>query len=138
MKDRKDIANVPKNSSNFSINFLLKFTYLTKLCSLSDLNTKKALLYFYPCLALTWFTFFAGLATFKDTFWSTSTNPDHPFYYDCMIGEDVIDPNVPWSVSILHNVICMCLYLSHNLQCHRKIYEFSKGIYHILWYFSTK
>ena len=40
-----------------------------------------------------------GLATFKDTFWSSDTNPDHPFYYDCMIGEDVTDPNIPWTVS---------------------------------------
>ena len=40
-----------------------------------------------------------GLATFKDTFWSSSVNPEHPFYYDCMIGANVSDPNVPWSVS---------------------------------------
>jgi hypothetical protein len=42
--------------------------------------------------------FCVGLATFKDTFWSSETNPDHPFYYDCMIGEDVTDPNIPWTV----------------------------------------
>lgn len=40
-----------------------------------------------------------GLASFKDTFWSSSINEDHPFYYDCMIGEDESDPNVPWSVT---------------------------------------
>lgn len=40
-----------------------------------------------------------GLAAFKDTFWSSDVNPDHPFYYECMIGEDVVDPNIPWAVS---------------------------------------
>ena len=45
-----------------------------------------------------------GLATFKDTFWSSDTNPDHPFYYDCMIGEDVTDPNIPWTVRKKSNV----------------------------------
>ena len=48
--------------------------------------------------------FCVGLATFKDTFWSSDTNPDHPFYYDCMIGEDVTDPNIPWTVRKKSNV----------------------------------
>ena len=40
-----------------------------------------------------------GLAAFKDTFWSSPVNTEHPFYYDCMIGEDEQDPNVPWTIS---------------------------------------
>ena len=40
-----------------------------------------------------------GLAAFKDTFWSSTVNTEHPFYYDCMIGEDEQDPNVPWTIS---------------------------------------
>lgn len=40
-----------------------------------------------------------GLATFKDTFWSSETNSDHPFYYDCMITTEEADPNLPWEVS---------------------------------------
>lgn len=47
----------------------------------------------------TYFASALGLAAFKDTFWSSSVNEDHPFYYDCMIGEDEQDPNVPWSVT---------------------------------------
>ena len=57
------------------------------------------------------FIFCVGLATFKDTFWSSDTNPDHPFYYDCMIGEDVTDPNIPWTVRNKSNGKCTRLYL---------------------------
>ena len=49
------------------------------------------------------YLFFVGLSTFKDTFWSSKSNPDHPFYYDCMIGENVVDPNVPWTVTYRYN-----------------------------------
>ena len=44
-----------------------------------------------------------GLHTFKDSFWSNQLNPDHPFYYECMIGQDEEDPNVPWSVTYRYN-----------------------------------
>ena len=40
-----------------------------------------------------------GLAAFKDTFWSSPVNTEHPFYYDCMIGQDEQDPNVPWTIA---------------------------------------
>ena len=55
-------------------------------------------------IGLSLYFFCVGLATFKDTFWSSDTNPDHPFYYDCMIGEDVTDPNIPWTVRKKSNV----------------------------------
>jgi hypothetical protein len=43
-----------------------------------------------------------GLASFKDTFWTSVENPDHPFYYDCMIGDNS-DPNTPWEVIYRYN-----------------------------------
>ena len=60
---------------------------------------------------LCFFFLCVGLATFKDTFWSSDTNPDHPFYYDCMIGEDVTDPNIPWTVRKKSNAKCSKLYI---------------------------
>ena len=47
----------------------------------------------------TYFSSSLGLAAFKDTFWSSPINTEHPFYYDCMIGSDEQDPNVPWTVT---------------------------------------
>ncbi len=44
-----------------------------------------------------------GLAPFKDTFWTSEENPDHPYYYDCMIGSNNTDPNVPWPLTFRYS-----------------------------------
>jgi len=40
-----------------------------------------------------------GLASFKNVFWSSQTNPGNRFYYECMEVSNNTNPNQPWSLN---------------------------------------